>query len=50
MEQTEEPKVHVFAPDEALRSARPLPAREHLVIEDVPDDEWTAFQEALAEA
>jgi len=36
-------------PDEALRRAQPLPPRERLVI-DVPQDEWTAFQEALAEA
>ncbi len=36
-------------PEEALKSARPLPRREDLVITDVPDDEWTAFLEALAE-
>ena len=30
--------------------ARPLPPRERGVIEDIPDEEWKAFQEALAEA
>jgi hypothetical protein len=42
--------VVVYPPDEALRRARPLPRREDLVIEDVPDGEWAAFLEALAEA
>jgi len=28
----------------------PFPPRENLVIEDLSDDDWTAFQEALAEA
>jgi len=37
-------------PAEALKSARPLPKREDLVIEDVSDEEWAAFLEALAEA
>jgi hypothetical protein len=41
--------LRVYPPDEALRSARPLPLREHLVIEDVSDEEWAAFLEALAE-
>lgn len=48
-EQSDEPRVAVYPPDEALRRAQPLP-REHLVIEDVPQDDWTASQEALAEA
>jgi hypothetical protein len=39
----------VYPPDEALRRAQPLPPRERLVIEDVSQDDWTAFQEALAE-
>ncbi|MGD0084298.1 MAG: hypothetical protein ABSD78_14035 [Acidimicrobiales bacterium] len=42
--------MHVYPPDEALERARPLPLPEDLVIEDVPDDEWAAFLEALAEA
>jgi hypothetical protein len=50
VEQPEEPVVHVYAPDEARKHARPLPAREQLVVEDVTDDERKAFHEALAEA
>jgi hypothetical protein len=50
IEQPEDPTVRVYPPDEALKRARPLPPRENLIIEDVPDDEWAAFQEALAEA
>jgi len=42
--------VLVCPPYEALKRARPLPPRERLVIEDALDDEWAAFQEALAEA
>ena len=38
----------VYQPDEALERARPLPPRDRLVIGDVPDEEWVAFQEALA--
>ena len=49
-EQPAEPRVRVYPPDEALRRAKALPPRERLVIEDVPLDDWTAFQEALAEA
>jgi hypothetical protein len=50
VEQPEEPRMRVLPPEEALRRAKPLPPRERLVIEDVPEDDWTAFQEALAEA
>lgn len=50
MEQPDEPRVQVRPPEEALSLALPLPPREHLVIEDGPDDEWAAFAEALAEA
>ncbi|MGH9091219.1 MAG: hypothetical protein ACRDZR_07575 [Acidimicrobiales bacterium] len=50
VEQPEEPRVHIYAPEEALRRARPLPRREDLVIEDVSGEEWDAFEEALAEA
>lgn len=50
VEHPEPPAVRVYAPDEAVKHARPLPPRERLVITDVPDDEWKAFQEALAEA
>ena len=50
VERPEEPFVHVYAPDEARKHARPLPPREQLVVEDIIDEEWKAFQEALAEA
>jgi hypothetical protein len=49
VEQPDEPRVHVYPPDEALKRGRPLPRRDEFVIVDVPDDEWAAFQEALAE-
>jgi hypothetical protein len=48
-EQPDATTVKVYTPDEALRRAQPLPPRERLVLEDVPRDDWTAFQEALAE-
>jgi hypothetical protein len=50
VEQPEEPAVRAYPPQEALKRARPLPAHERLVVEDVSDDEWKAFQEALAES
>jgi hypothetical protein len=50
VEQPEEPVVRTYTPDEAIRRARPLPPRERLVIEDVPEDDWAAFQAALAGA
>ncbi len=49
-EQPAEPMVRVYPPEEALRRAQPLPPRDRLVIEDVPQDDWKAFQEALDEA
>lgn len=49
-EQPAEPRVKVYPPEEALQRTQPLPPRDRLVIEDVPQDDWTAFQEALAEA
>ena len=50
VEQPEEPSVRVYSPEEALKRARPLPPHDRLVIEDVSDEEWAAFQEALADA
>ncbi len=50
IEQPEEPVVRTYTPDEAIRRARPLPPRDRLVIEDVPEEEWAAFQAALADA
>jgi hypothetical protein len=49
-ENPDEPRVRIYPPEEALRRGRPLPPRERLIIEDVPDGDWAAFQEALAEA
>ncbi|WP_367141361.1 hypothetical protein [Mycobacterium sp.] len=42
--------MRTYTPDEAIRRARPLPPRDRLVIEDVPEEEWAAFQAALADA
>ena len=50
IEQPDEPTVRVYPPDAALKFARPLPPRDRLVLKDITDDEWKAFQEALAEA
>ena len=50
VEQAEEPTLRVYPPDEAIRHARPLRARDRLVVEDISEEEWRAFQEALAEA
>ena len=49
VEQPEEPHVRFYPAAQAIKRARPLPPREELVIEDVPDDEWDAFLEALAD-
>ena len=49
-EHPDEPRVTVYPPEEALRRAGPLPAQERLVLEHVSEDDWAAFQEALAEA
>ena len=49
VEQPGEPEVRAYPPGDALRRSCPLPRREDLVVSDVPDDEWAAFQEALAE-
>ena len=45
-----EPSIVIYPPEEALRRAQPLPAREDLVDDDLTEEEWTRFQEALAEA
>lgn len=42
--------MRIYQPDEALKRALPLPPSDILVIKDVPDKEWAAFQEALAGA
>ena len=46
----DERRMRVLPPEEALRCAKPLPAQERLVIENVPEEDWAAFQEALADA
>ena len=38
----------VLPPEEALQRALPAPTAEELEIEGLTDEEWTAFQEALA--
>lgn len=45
-EPDEQPRVSVYPPKEALRMARPLPARELLVDEYLTNDEWQRLQEA----
>ena len=39
----------VVAPEEAMLRARPLPSDDEMAIEGLTDDEWTAFETALAE-
>lgn len=39
----------VVGPEEALRRAQPLPSDAELAIEGLTDDEWTAFEKAVAE-
>ena len=39
----------VVPPDEALRLARPLLSEDEMAIEGLTDDEWEAFEQALAD-
>ncbi len=39
----------VVGPDEALERARPLPSDDDMVIEGLTDEEWDAFEQALAD-
>jgi hypothetical protein len=39
----------VVAPKEALRRAQPLPSDEDMALEGLTDDEWDAFEQALAD-
>ena len=39
----------VVLPDEALKRAQPLPSDDDMAITDLTDDEWKAFQKALAD-
>ncbi|MBV8159838.1 MAG: hypothetical protein JO265_02840 [Acidimicrobiia bacterium] len=49
VEEPKEPGIQVYGPDEAIVRARPLPPSDALVLRDVSDEEWAAFQSALAE-
>jgi hypothetical protein len=50
VEQPKQPRMEVLQPADALHRAAELPRRDQLVIEDVPDLDWTRFQQALTEA
>lgn len=39
----------ILPPDEALRRAQPLPSDAELAIEGLTDDQWKAFEKALAD-
>lgn len=39
----------VVVPDEALERALPLPSDDDMVIEGLTDEEWDAFEQALAD-
>lgn len=46
----EEPTgLTILPPEEALQHARPLPSDDEMAIEGLTDDEWNAFEKALAE-
>jgi hypothetical protein len=49
VEEPQELSVRFYPADEALERARPLPSSEGLRIEGLTDQEWSTFQEALAE-
>lgn len=48
-EQTPEPHLTVLPADEAARRAQPLPSDDEMALDDVTDEEWDAFDRALAE-
>lgn len=39
----------VVSPKEALQRARPLPSDADMAVEGLTDDEWDAFEQALAD-
>ncbi len=39
----------VVAPKEALQRAQPLPSDDDMAVEGLTDDEWDAFEQALAD-
>lgn len=42
-------RLTVLPPREALRRARPTPSDDDIGIEGLSDEEWKAFEDALAE-
>ena len=42
-------RLTVLPPREALRRARPMPSDDDMAIEGLSDEEWKAFEDALAE-
>jgi len=44
----EQPALTILGPVEALQRAQPLPSDEDLAIEGLTDEEWAAFEAALA--
>jgi hypothetical protein len=46
-EQPGQPAGRWYPPEEALEHAKPLPAVEDMVIDDLTDDEWQAFIDAI---
>ena len=44
-----QPRLTVVSPQEALRRALPLPSDADMAIDGLTEDEWTAFEKALAE-
>lgn len=47
-EADEPTSLTVLSPEEALEQARPLPNDAEMAIEGLTDDEWKAFERALA--
>lgn len=45
----DQPSLTVLAPEEALKRALPLPSDDDMALEGLTEDEWTAFEQALAE-
>jgi hypothetical protein len=39
----------VVAPKDALQRARPLPSHEDMAVEGLTDEEWDAFEQAIAD-
>lgn len=49
-EQPSEPShLTVLGPQDALREAKPMPSNDEMAIDGLTDEEWDAFERALAE-